>query len=274
MADIIKPGRPRRYPDPYIKPIFGTHGPCALCRTYANLTEDHIPPEAVGNNGSWIARSYLTNAAGNKELIFGREFRGGIRFRTLCTECNSGLGGREDKALVQFFDRVLKLVNSPLILNPIMRVSVKPNLIYRALLAHMIAANDAGVPSAFDAEGRNIFFGKQSLRLSSWNLFYWIYTGPSIFVMRNAYYTVWDPVEVIPIQVLKCYPLAFMFVQKPWFGGLPNMFQFMRPRDDDEIELPILVYARDNHEAWPVVPIGNTLMLMAGDSFGFIGRKG
>lgn len=109
--------------------------------------------------------------------------------------------------------------------------------------------------------------------MSSWSLFYWIYTGPSIFVMRNAYYTVWHPLEIVPIQILKCYPLAFMFVQKPWFGGLPNLLQFAQSKDDQEVELPILIYARDNHEAWPIVPVGNTLMLMAGDSFGFIGNK-
>lgn len=273
MTQIIKPKRPRRYPDPYITPIYGTHGPCALCRTYANLTEDHIPPETLGNDGSWIAHSYLTSAAGDKELIFGREFRGGIRFRTLCRDCNNGLGGREDKALADFFQRVLKLLNSPLILNPIMRVSAKPNLIYRALLAHIIAANDSGMPTAFDAEGRNLFFGKQSLSLSSWSLFFWIYTGPSIFVMRNAYYAHWDPVEVIPIQILKCFPLAFMFAQKPWFGGLPNLLNFAQHRDEEEIELPILMRARENHQAWPAVPHGNTLMLMAADSFGFIGNK-
>jgi hypothetical protein len=274
VASIIMPKRPRRYPDRYITPISGSHGPCALCRTYANLTEDHIPPEAVGNSGNWIARSYLANAAGDKELLFGREFRGGIRFRTLCAECNNGLGGREDKALADFFERVLKRVDSPLILNQIMRIPAKPNLIYRALMAHIIAANDSGVPNGFDAEGRNIFFGKQSLGLSTWNLFYWIYTGSSIFLMRNAYYATWNPVEVIPIQVLKCYPLAFMFAQKPWFGGLPNLLQFVRIKDDEEVELPILMYARDGHEAWPVVPSASTLMLMAGDSFGLIGAKG
>jgi hypothetical protein len=123
VAHIIRPKRPRRYPDPYIEPIFGSRGPCALCSTYANLTEDHIPPEAVGNDGSWVAHSYLTSAAADKQLIFGREFRGGIRFRTLCAECNNRLGAREDKALVDFFERVVKLVNSPLILNGIMRVS-------------------------------------------------------------------------------------------------------------------------------------------------------
>jgi hypothetical protein len=273
VTNIIKPERRRRYPDPYITPVSGARGPCALCRTYADLTEDHIPPESLGNGGRWVARSYLTTASADKELIFGREFRSGIRFRTLCKECNNGLGGREDKALADFFERVSKLINSPLILNNVMRVTAKPNLIYRAILAHIIAANDQGIPTAFDTEGRNVFFRKQSLGLSSWSLFYWIYTGPSIFVMRNAYYTVWRPLEIIPIQVLKCFPLAFMFAQKPWFSGLPNLLRFARPRDDEEIELPILMNARENLDTWPAVPIGNTSVILAGDSFGYVGSK-
>lgn len=161
MDQIITPLRPRRYPDPYITPVFGTRGPCALCRTYADLTEDHIPPEALGNDGRWIARSYLTSATGDKDLIFGRQSRGGIRFRTLCKECNNGLGGREDKALLDFFERTSKLTNSPLILSPLMRISAKPNLIYKSLLAHIVAANDTGIPTAFDIEARNLFSGKQ-----------------------------------------------------------------------------------------------------------------
>jgi hypothetical protein len=273
MSQIIKPERRRRYPDPYITPIFGTRGNCALCRNYSDLTEDHIPPGAVGNDGRWIAHSYLTTASADKELIFGREFRSGIRFRTICADCNNKLGGREDKALTNFFEKTSKLLNSPLILTSTMRIPAKPNLIYRAVLAHLIAANDSGVPTAFDIEGRNIFNGKQNLRLSSWSLFYWIYNGPSIFVMRNAYYTIWHPLEIVPIQILKCYPLAFVFAQKPWFGGLPNLLQFVQSRDDEEIELPLLMGARENHETWPAVPVGNTSILLAGDSFGFVGNR-
>jgi hypothetical protein len=82
-----------------------------------------------------------------------------------------------------------------------------------------------------------------------------------------------SPLADRDIQILKCFPLAFMFAQKPWFGGLPNLLNFVQHRDEEEIELPILMRARENHQAWPAVPHGNTLMLMAADSFGFIGCK-
>jgi hypothetical protein len=211
LSSIIKPPRQRRWPDTHIAPIKGKRGSCALCTHYSDLTENHIPPEAVGNDGFWIGRSYLTAATEGKEMFQGRAFRGGLRFRTLCRDCNSGLGGREDKAIIDFFDRVRKLVESPIITSPIIRVPAKPNLIYRGLLAHLISANDSGVPCSFDSEAREIFFGRRDIRLSSWNLFYWIFTGSSIFLMRNAYHTQWHPsVEVTPIQILKSYPLGYV----------------------------------------------------------------
>ena len=91
--------------------------------------------------------------------------------------------------------------------------------------------------------------------------------------MRNVYHTIWNPLEISPIQILKAYPLAFMFVQKPWFLGLPNLLQFVRPHDDEEIDVPLFTYKRDRHAVWPAIPTGNTLMLLAGDSFGFVGNK-
>jgi hypothetical protein len=147
---------------------------------YADLTENHIPPEAVGNDGFWIGRSYLTAASQGGEIFRGRAFRGGLRFRTLCRDCNTGLGGREDRAIIDFFDRVRKRLESRIITTAIVRVPAKPNLIYRGLLAHLISANDSGVPCLFDTEARDIFFGRRHIRLSSWNLFYWMFVGSSV----------------------------------------------------------------------------------------------
>jgi hypothetical protein len=234
------------------------------------LTENHIPPQAVGNFDHWNAQSYLTVSAADRELFYGRRFNGGLRFKTLCAECNNGLGGKEDKAIINFFERVRKLLNSRVILLSRMQVPARPNQI----LAHLVSANESGVPSAFDVEARELFFGKKSLSLSSWNLFYWIYLCPNLFLMRNAYYTVWHPtVTVTPIQVLKFFPLAFMFTQEPWFFGLPNMRSFLRSEDDEVVDLPVELQAKDGHPVWPVVPESINSILLAGNSFGLIGEK-
>ena len=93
-------------------------------------------------------------------------------------------------ALVDFYNRVRKIAESPLLLSPLMRIPAKPNLIIRSLFAHMAAANDSGRPSFFDDEARAIFQNKKSLHFSSWNLFYWIYLGKNLFLARSLFHTV------------------------------------------------------------------------------------
>jgi hypothetical protein len=272
---IIRPPKPRRWPDPFIEPIYGKRGPCALCGYYSNLTENHVPPEAVGNFDRWNAQSFLTaSAAVNRDLYFGRRFSGGLRFRTICAECNNRLGGTRDKAIIAFFNEVRKLVESRLILRSIIHVSARPNHIYKGLLAHLVSANENGIPTAFDLEARDVFFGKRELAWSSWNLFYWIYDAHELFLMRNAYYTTWHPtVEVKPLVLLKFYPLAFMFTQEPLFMGFPNLKTFLRARDDEEVEIPLDLSRRDKHPFWPATATPNNIILLGGDSFGLIGAK-
>ncbi len=208
-AMIVKPPKARRWPDSFIQPIHGTHGPCALCRRYSKLTDDHIPPESVGNFGRWEARSYLAASTANQDLLYGRRFNGGVRFRTLCADCNNRLGATEDKTVAAFFESIRKLIESPIILTSTLKVTTKPNQLYKGLLAHLVAANDNGIPNSFDVEARELFWGRRPLLSSTWSLFYWIFVGPELFIMRNAYHTVWHPtVEVRAIMLLKLYPLA------------------------------------------------------------------
>lgn len=274
LSALILPSRKRLYPDPFIKPVHGTRGPCALCGHYSDLTENHVPPESVGNFDRWNAKSYMTSSTANPDLIFSRRFPNGLLFRTLCRDCNSRLGGKEDKAIGDFFDRVRKLIESPIIIDGHVRITAKPNQIYKGLLAHLVSANDNGVPSAFDLEARELFFGRKSLNLSSWSLFYWLYTGQQIFLMRHAYFAIWHPtVKLIDMVVLKLYPLGFIFVQWPWFGGRPNMRHFLRDRDEEETEVPIDLRFRENHPYWPAAPDPDGAIFLAGNSFGIVGQR-
>ncbi len=252
----------------------GTHGPCALCGHYAKLTDDHVPPEGAGNFDGWRGLSYMTTISGNDEDIGRRRFPSGIRFKTLCADCNNRLGGREDRALVDFYNRVRKIVESPLLLSPIMRVPARPNLIIRSLFAHMAAANDSGRPSFFDDEARAIFHNKRSLRLSSWNLFYWLYLGKDLFLARSLFHTVWSPIlEVHEMFILKMYPLAFLFIQKPIFYGAPNLMKFLQSRDEEESEIPILLFLNEAHPVWPAYTSNTSAIMFGGNAYGLVARQ-
>lgn len=273
---IIKLPRKRRLQDPFLPHASGDRGPCALCQCWSKLTEAHVPPQSVGNIDEWEGRSYLTTvSAANEDLYYGRRFRGGFRLKTLCGECNSKLGASEDKALADFFDAVRKLVEAPVLLGTkTVNVTAKPNLIFRGLIAHLASANDEGRPCPFDREARDIFFKRITLRQSSWNLFYWLYFGKSLVVMRNMFHTTWSPtVEVRPMFLLKLYPLAFLFLKESWFMGLPNVRKFLVQKDDEETEIPIPVMAYDPHPHWPATTSDRNMIMAGGNTFGFIGSR-
>jgi hypothetical protein len=216
----------------------------------------------------------LATSAANKELLYGRRFNGGVRFRTLCADCNNGLGGKEDKTISAFFESVKKLVEARIILTSTMKITTKPNQLYKGMMVHLVAANDSGIPTAFDIEARELFFGRKPLQLSTWSLFYWVFVGPQLFIMRNAYHTVWHPrVELCALILLKLYPLAFMFVQEPWFMGVPNLRSYLQGRDDVEAEIPIELGRKDRHPLWPAIAERNNLIMLGGDSFGLIGER-
>ena len=235
-----------------------------------------MPPQSVGNTDEWITRSYITAlTTQNEQIFFPRHFKGGLKFKTLCRDCNSSLGGREDKALTSFFDQVRRLVESPILLaTPIIKVAAKPNLIFRGLLAHLTSANDSGMPCPFDDEAREIFFNKRTVRQSSWNIFYWLYLGKNLFVTRNVFHTTWKPTVVVrPMFLLKLYPLAFLFAQESWFAGCPNIRMFLRQNDDEEGELPLQILRYDVDPVWPATTSDKSMILSGGNTFGIIGAR-
>ncbi len=245
-----------------------------MCGHYEKLTDDHVPPEGAGNFYRWRGLSYMTRISGNDENIGSRRFPSGIRFKTLCADCNNCLGGREDKALVDFYDCVRKIVESPLLLTPVMRIPAKPNLIIRSLFAHMAAANESGRPSFFDDEARAIFRNKKSLRLSSWNLFYWIYLGKDLFLARSLFQTVWSPIlEVQEMFILKMYPLAFLFIKKPIFYGAANLMKFVQSRDEIEAEIPLLLFLSEDNPVWPAYTSNTNAIMFGGNAYGLVARR-
>lgn len=56
--------------------------------------------------------------------------------------------------------------------------------------------------------------------------------------------------------------------------GVPNMRLYLQHGDDEEdAEVPIELWRKDNHPFWPAVATPNNLIMLAGDSFGLIGKR-
>ena len=73
---------------------------CTICQQHSTLIWDHVPPK-----GSWVfgktkvSMRPSLNLAGDPKL---RESQNGLKFRTLCRECNNLLGTKYDPEIMDF----------------------------------------------------------------------------------------------------------------------------------------------------------------------------
>lgn len=273
---LILPERIRKRQDPFISPVPGKYGPCALCGHYSKLTEDHVPPESVGNDHFVVGHSYMTSARGMRDRVAGTTFPKGVCFRTLCQECNNGLGHREDKALKRFYEEVQRLVTSQLALPDWVNLTIRPTLVVRAVLAHLVAANDKGYPSRFDDLCRDVYFGKKTVRESRLRIYYWHFAGDNIFLMRDAFAADFGsnrPINLIHMHILKAKPIGFAVTRENAFPRLPNLAAFCGHRDDEEREIPFSVWLCDPWGTWPAIPVGSRVILGSEWSYGLVARR-
>lgn len=270
---LILPERKPRKHDPHIVPVRGTRGTCQLCGSYGDLTDSHILPRSAGNQRAFLAEGFLTSVTAKEDEPLKRRFTNGVSFRTLCASCNSALGGSEDKEISCLFQRVRRTLQSPLKMMPeLMTFEVRPNLIFRAVLAHLVSANDSGVPSHFDNEVRAIFQGKKSLRETWINVFCWTYTGKWLTVVRDVAVTEFvgrgnDP-DVL--QVLKFRPLGFAITPNAKFRNRTRLNDYLLPHESLVTSLPIRLSPQDRHPHWPATTGETGIMLSGGSSGGLV----
>jgi hypothetical protein len=51
------------------------------------------------------------------------------------------------------------------------------------------------------------------------------------------------------------------------------MMQFVRSRDEEEIEVPVLIHRRENNPVWPAYTTPNTTIFLGGNAYGIVARQ-
>lgn len=87
---------------------------CNICGKESHLTWDHVPPKSCYNNGPIKYNPFFKGIPNEK---YEGEFQSGIRFRSLCENCNNNLlGAKYDPELNKFTLKISELIQSPVIL--------------------------------------------------------------------------------------------------------------------------------------------------------------
>lgn len=206
-----------------------------------------------------------------------RRSQDGMKYRTLCTRCNSDLLGRRyDPALIQFSHEVGQLAESKLQLPATLRLNTRPNRLARSVVGHLLAFGLDQHRQGSANEALTDFFLDERLRFPSrLHLYYWMYPYNNQIVVRHAGLSLDGLNDVAPFMLLKFFPLAFfMVVDEPpsWRLRLRRLDTLLTDDIDDEVDLSIDLTALPAAQ-WPEAPGQRGVALYGDDAAGAIPQK-
>lgn len=185
------------------------HGTCNICGVVGPLTEDHTPPKGCVRPTA-MELQHVTHRL-DAEKAFKMKANDGVKYRTLCARCNNErLGGRYDPALIDFVNRVSRLLGSPLSLPTTMTVPAKPSLIIRAVWGHLAAVGVDRYLKGPNTEALRDFFLDESLPIPpGMNFYYWVYPYRRQALVRDAAALDMRGLMQANYWLMKFYPIAF-----------------------------------------------------------------
>ena len=222
-------------------------------------------PRAAGNSGPFLAESFIASISSVEGKFTKRRFQNGVWFRTLCSSCNNNLGGTEDQEITNFYRSVRRLVGSSLTQWPrIMHYEVRPNILLKGILVHLLSANESGTPSEFDELVRAIYRGETNLHATPLNVFYWPYRGKELTIVREvvAHANVRNS-EPHLIYLIKLKPLSFAVTTSLKFGSRPRLNDYITNHDSLKRTIPLIMTQIESNSCWPAT-VGKQGLILTG----------
>ena len=202
---------------------------------------------------------------------------------TICERCNNELLGRQyDPALHRMSRKVGQVlrVAKRCALPPRVPVSIKPQRVARAVVGHLLAAEEIAPGVARRAplleEMRDFFLDETAELPKSLRLYWWPYRGHQrVTILRGVSvlfgFTQVSPPPTVIGDFLKFFPLSFWLTSKMPQSIASQIADLeIDPRGlsmDDEEELSVATMASDTFASdWPEHPTGYQVLLMNGDA--------
>lgn len=205
---------------------------CNLCRVKKDLSWDHVPPKGGIELTTVQMDTIFSLMTGNTENRKLRESQNGMKYRTICSDCNAYLGTEFDPTINNFALSVSQYLQS-----------------------HLVAAKVEIEDTSFDQQAREYVLDINAPLPKDINVFYWVYPHECSIAMRD--FGMFTPrgtfQEPAIFQTLKYFPIAYLCCNKPEYAGLDNLSWYRNAGIDDEIEIPINL-RRTEHPYWPEAP--------------------
>jgi len=198
---------------------------CNICGRKTKLTWDHVPPKSVKIGDCAYADTLFAGEIPS-ETKYGKKYQNGVKYRTICQECNGDLLGKYDKCYARFIEVVNQSIESKcqdvlngVVINPIdeeVTVEVQINKILRSILGHFLSMKAVYDKDTTVDEYLRLYLKDESLELTGIKLYTWLYPYSTIinlrdFATRGKIDS--DDYRTHPcgmISIMNSYPLAYM----------------------------------------------------------------
>lgn len=254
---------------------------CNICGRVSDLTWDHVPPKFCFNDERTQYNSIFEI---NNKRQYTRIAQNGIKYRSICAECNNNLlGSNYDKEYKKLVDILYKLYITPGTIPQYLEIqNLKVNKIARAIVGHFLAARNEYFDGKLENELRKYFLNDKLKPPKELKLLYYVYIYNTIMIIRDVVPKKFGKVEYsIPEGLISCintFPLAFILVHNCENNpGLCDLFEICTEdiNENLNIKIDLLSYMYPNGKElrnpyWPCNvadgETGTSMMLVSDNS--------
>lgn len=214
---------------------------CNICGKYENLTWDHVPPKCCNNMYPIKVNSWWEGIP--EDTNYEKNYQNGIRYRSLCSECNSKLGAKYDIVLDKFTKDLTRIIESSIVLPSIIKIPVEINKLCKAICGHILAAkNFYDKENLIDLKLREYVLRENSCPPKEMSLLYWIYLYSAVVILRDVSVTPNGMKYKFPkgvISIVNSFPAAYIISTDKETCGLCDLFDMCSENIDEIVEIVI-----------------------------------
>lgn len=213
---------------------------CNICLLKKPLSWDHVPPKGGITLSSVEIKNIFDSLGGRIDPQFDIS-QNGVKYRTICSDCNSKIGSEFDPILNKLNSTISLFLKSTLVLPKVTYLKTKPIRLIKSILGHLVAAKVNIDDVVLDKQIRNFIFNDEATIPPEINIFYWIYPYDNIIIMRD-FATLSKPGDKSSFSfchLLKYFPVAFMVTTSSEFRNLESLTKYRDLSIDEEVEIKV-----------------------------------
>lgn len=183
------------------------------------LTWDHVPPKAVLTESDTYANTLFCEEGMPSAKHHMRHYQSGIKYRTVCADCNNVLIGKNDEAYKEFHSAIVERLRDAslsaeqgLVMPPSITVHTRINRVLRAVCGHFLAMKQRYDDAVIVDRCMRAYLQDETLRMEDIHAFCWFYPYPTVVNARD-FAVRGSSAHTHPkglVSVMASYPLAFM----------------------------------------------------------------